>query len=312
VHESNGEIKIDSIFCDDVKQHLWCNPSKNAFHCWKTDNHGNLFELVSKVSGHHEAVSLFSNDNNLRKLEEKLDKFFSSKTIEPKVQKVELSFPPFTYLIKDVINVTHRQQAENYLKSRKLDSDHLMFCISGKYKDRIIIPYYNKESTLVYWNSRDISGKSNARYLGPDSEVGVGKGDVIYMQDWSNDKIYLTEGEFDAMSLTKCGITGAACGGKSLSNKQLDILKGYKVCVCFDTDKSGEEALNKIGDKLVQNGVRDVSYVRPPVDPNDPSKKMDWNRMLIDFGSNVVKGYIDEKEKRFTYWTSNILRFNNR
>jgi DNA primase len=189
-----------------------------------------------------------------------------------------------------------------------------MVCTTGKYSNRIIIPYYGPNGNLIYWNSRDMATESKLRYMGPDSEeVGVGKGDVIYMESWpKSGKVYLTEGEFDAMSLTKSGLHGGACGGKALTDKQLELLRPYSICICFDTDKSGETALNKIGDKLISSGIREVSYVRPPVDSKNPQKKMDWNKMLVELGERIVELYISTQEKPFTYWTSKILRFNNR
>lgn len=316
LEESNGEIKVNSIFTDDTRKHLWCNPAKNAYHCWKTDQSGNLYQLIAQVSGcnYSEAVSLLGSDNVIRSLEEKLDKFFNKKYQEPEKPKPQgLALPPYSYPIQKLANPAMRKRAEEYLSDRKINPGNLLFCICGKHQNRIIIPYYGPAGNLIYWNSRDI-GNSKLRYLGPDSDVGVGKGDVIYMQKWpeSGCKIYLTEGEFDALSLNQCGLSGAACGGKELSDQQIQLIRNYKVCICFDTDKSGTLALNKIGDKLIANGMQDISYVRPPIDTHDPSKKMDWNRMLVEFGERIVALYIAANERPFTYWTSSSLRFNHR
>ncbi len=313
VEASGEEIKINSVFEDDTKRHMWCNPSKNAYHCWKSEKSGNLFELVCHVSkcSYHEAVSILSSDNTLRSLEDKLDKFFSDKAAvvapKPVANKLEL---PVTAVPIGELPKAQRQKAEDYLTSRKIGVGNLMYCTAGPYRDRIVIPYYSPDGTLIYWNTRDITGKSKLRYLGPDAKLGVGKGDVIFAQEWPRrgDKLYLTEGEFDALSLSQCGLNGAACGGKALVNKQIELLRPYRICICFDTDKSGEIALHKIGDKLIESGIQDVSYVRPPVD----DKKMDWNRMLLEYGESITSLYVTSREKPFTYWTSKMLRFNNR
>lgn len=310
------ELKINSIFTHDDGRHLWCNPSKNAYHCWKSDAHGNLFDLVSQKTGcsYFEAVSLLANDNSLRTLEARLDKFFGMKAEAEPVKEAPklLALPSDTHRITDLSGF-HREIADKYLTDRKIDVGNLMYCVGGQYRNRIIIPYYGPDGTLIYWNSRDVTGKSKARYLGPDKEVGVGKGDVIYARSWpKGGKVYLTEGEFDALSLCQCGLTGMACGGKALVERQVDLLRPYAVCICFDTDKSGEVALHKIGDKLIESGMRDVCFVRPPVDASNPSKKMDWNRMLVEYGEKVTELYVTSQEKPFTYWTSKMLRFNNR
>jgi hypothetical protein len=51
-----NEICVNSIFTEDAKKKLWCNPSggKNrirhgVYHCWKTDRKGTLVSLVCEV-----------------------------------------------------------------------------------------------------------------------------------------------------------------------------------------------------------------------------------------------------------------------
>lgn len=307
VEISGDEIKVNSIFADDVKRHLWCNPSKNAYHCWKSNASGNLFELVSRVdkcSRQEAAARLCGND--VRGLEERLERFFADKQKPPPPPPPKFALPPDTFLIRD-LRPGLRRDAERYLERRKIPFGNLRLCLTGKYAKRIIIPYYGPDGGLIYWNARDITDRSKVKYLGPDAEVGVGKGDVIFTESWpvAGTKMYLAEGEFDAMSLTLSGVHGAACGGKELTDNQVDILRPFRVCICFDTDKSGGQALNKIGDKLLGSGVREVTYVRPPVNYKD------WNKMFSSLGGNIVSLYVQSQEKSFTPWTSNTLRFNH-
>lgn len=305
VEVHKDEIKVNSPFCQDDKKHLWCNPKKNAYHCWKSGESGNLLNLVCRVSGcsHEEAIETLDSDNDLRLLEERLHNFFTEKKKKPvKISKIAL--PPNTYLISKLAN-SFRHVAEKYISSRKLSLGRLLFCISGKYRNRVIIPYYNQQDELIYWNARDITGRSAAKYLGPDADdVNVGKEDVIFAETWpkKGEMVHLTEGEFDAMSINQSGLFGMACGGKEVFDKQIDMLRLYKVCISFDTDKSGAQALNKVGDKLISNGIQEVYYIRPPVGMKD------WNQMLVSFGTEEIKNYISNKRKPFTPWTSNILR----
>ena len=51
-----GEVLLNSIFCDDRKHHLWCNPAGGktgfeggVYHCWKSDRSGSLVKLVMEV-----------------------------------------------------------------------------------------------------------------------------------------------------------------------------------------------------------------------------------------------------------------------
>ena len=87
-----------------------------------------------------------------------------------------------------------------------------------------------------------------------------------------------------------------ACGGKIVSEKQLEILKNYEICICFDSDKSGQMALNSIG-KYIASKVKDLSFVQPP------EKYKDWNKMHVECGENVIKKYIEKNEKEVTLGT---------
>lgn len=296
---SGDEIRINSLWIQDYKHHCYCNVNKTVFHCWKSGKSGSLYELISKVDNIsvEEARSKMG-ENDLFLLEKRIDVYYKGK--QRKQKNINgLKFPENTTLISSIPTILpDRTKSENYLKERKLPIDGLYYCNGGKYSNRIIIPYwYNDE--LIYWNGRTIIN-SSLRYYGPDKETGVGKADVLYARDWPQrgSKIYLTEGEFDAMSLSESGLNGVACGGKELSDKQVGFIKDYKICLAFDADEGGFEALNKIGNKLLSDGMSNISYVRPP------SGIKDWNKFLADMNKEMLKLYIEKTEKEFNIWTS--------
>lgn len=302
------EVKINSIFTDDSKFHLWCCPKKNSFHCWKTDKGGTLPYLVTIVEGcsYGEACQKIGmNGGSLRELESKLDELFGNK-VEAKKPENRVEFPEATFKISSLSSTNHyRLWAEKYILNRKLNVGNLLVCIGGKYKDRIIIPYYGREGELIYWNGRDLTGKSYKRYDCPEKDkVGYGKDDVLWMSRWPGDgtRLYLTEGEFDAMSLNEAGIHGAACGGKNVGPKQVELLRPYKVTIAFDTDKSGAEALNKISKTFEEGGITDTKFVRPP------KQFKDWNEMLTKVGKKLINAYIKHNETPIDTWKSNELK----
>jgi DNA primase len=322
VSTSGSEVKVNSVFIEDFHQHLWCNPSKNAFHCWKTDKSGNLYELVCLVNkcSYKEAAKILGIESELRLLEERVDKLFQKKetfhgetSLKPSPISKEIELPLYTVPIQSLdANHQLRIYAEAYLKDRCLSPEELFICTGGEYRNRIVIPYYSPTGSLIYWNARDLTGKAKAKYRGPDDDkFGVAKKEVLWMSKWakSGTKIYLTEGEFDAMSLAECGFIAGAVGGKNLHATQIELLhvkqyqlvKSYRICLSFDADKSGKEALNKIGWNLLRNGIT-VSYVRPPVGFKD------WNEMFVKKGKEIVQLWIATEEKLFTQDTPNLLR----
>ena len=309
----NGpEICINSPFvakyAPDFGHHCWCNVDKNAYHCWKTSEHGSLYRFVAEFHPCDlaDADEILGNTNLIRGLEEKIQNMYKSKHVaSPDISKSLISLPQEAVPFFDLPN-PQKQRVEDYMGKRKLSPIGLYYCNTGRYRDRIIIPYYGSNGGLIYFNGRDISGKSSARYLGPPKEAGVGKGDVLWMKSWPKEgKIYLCEGEFNAMSLCQANLQGAACGGKNLSDRQLLMLHSYDVTFCFDNDKYGQEALHKFSayKKSFHGGKSTtVSCVLPP------KGFKDWNELLIRHSPEVLYHLIVSTEKKLGWDDIDIMR----
>jgi DNA primase len=318
-----SEILTHSPFCDDHTYNLWMRPDggkkereKGVFRCWKTDTKGSLVKLVSDLDNipYEEAEELLCGTISLRQLEKKLHEFYGSPVeptiVIPKPHPVDL--PPYTYLIEDLSQNHHyRQLAEKYLAARAIPSSDLYVCIKGDYKNRIVIPYYDDEGDMIYWNARTLSRRDDViKYMKPDDE-SIDPTRFLYMKKHpkAGSTIHLTEGEFDAMSLNLAGFYGAACGGKSLHGNQIEILRKFKVVIATDNDAkqrdAGLEALVTIGNSLLEKGFPEVFYVRPPVGYKD------WNALLSSKGSHIVKSYIDKHTKTFNRWTEIALTSNH-
>ena len=263
------EIRINSPFLEDDKHHhCWCNISgkdskgedriNGVFQCWKSGTKGSLVSLVMFVEkcDFAQAMEILGGENAmLRKLEEEFEEFWENRgRVKPKPKKIiktaieeesepeieykHIVLPPNTYPIADLpANNFHRVQAEVYLFNRKIPVDGLYVCTAGDYRNRIVIPYYDPSGNLIYFNGRYLGNSEFIiRYMGPDKAIGVGKDDVLYVPKWpaADKKIYLTEGEFDALSIYICGqergyeIYSGAFGGKNLSEKQVEMIRQYQ------------------------------------------------------------------------------------
>jgi len=313
--DNKGNIRLNSIFADDYKHHMYCHVDPQikdgsdrpfgTYHCFKTDKRGTLVSLVMQIDScaFDEALNILGGeDSNMRLLEERLQQLLHKKPSEPVIEPSPvLQIPSGSHPILNLPESDYyRSSAEIYLTDRKLSPDKYLVCISGKYKNRIIIPYYDRDGKLIYWNSRvigDSHGKNVLRYQGPDSEVGVGKSDVVYTSCWPElgEEIFITEGEFDADSLASIGLNGIALGGKVLSPSQAEYLRGYKVNICLDNDGAGEEAIQKVGNDFIERGFsKGLSFVRPPVGYKD------WNSMLIKLKPDVIRSYIITNRKPYS------------
>jgi len=177
---SGSEIRINSIFTDDNKYHLWCSPKggkyniKNGvYHCFKTDNKGSLVKLIRLVDkcSSADAKEILGGRKSIRQLEEQLVAFFEKeeKNINLVVDKKEkkIVLPEGSFLISSLYSGNFwRNLSENYLNKRKIPIDGLYICTKNPYKSRILIPYYDNNGNLIYWNARHV-GKSSLRYVVP-------------------------------------------------------------------------------------------------------------------------------------------------
>lgn len=312
---TDKEVKVNSIFCDDYKKHLWCAPGGGlkerrfgAYHCWRTSEKGDLIGLVMKVEkcDFTTAMELIgAEDNSIAELTARLNSLFDNYKPSKPVPEVaetttKMAFPESTFKISELSqNDPWRHETEFYLSQRKLPIDDYHICIHGEYGSRIIIPYY-MENKLVYWNGRSLhNNKSIPKYLGPDKyKYNIGKGDVIYLPTPipMDSTIYITEGEFDSKSLSLSGLYSCALGGKSITENQILILKekNYSPIVCLDNDQAGQNAFKKVCLDLQHYGFV-VKYVRPP------GKFKDWNDMYKEVNGNIVKNYIEQKTKVFDH-----------
>jgi DNA primase len=310
LREKNGKIRLNSIYCDaiggDRKFHLYCKPVIGMFKCMKSGEKGSLYALVMQVEScsYDQAVDILQGEHNLRYFEAKLDDYLNPESNESKTQytgwKKKLDFPPNTFRINTLGENNHfRMRAEQYLTGRKLPLKGLMICVAGEYANRIIIPYYDREGDLVYWNGRDL-GNSQLRYRGPDANMypAAKKEEVVWMEYFpkSGSKVYLTEGEFDAMTLNECGFNAAAFGGASFNAKQFEMLRGYHLVLAFDADKAGENGIRQISDAITATksltGVDTLHYVRPP------KQFKDWNAMYQAYDKDIVRLYVEKKEAK--------------
>jgi DNA primase len=314
---TDQRIKVNSVFCEhlggDTKHHLWCRPYTGHYHCYKSGKRGTLYDLVMHIEkcAYSQAIDILGGDQSLRYLEAKVESFLAGDQVSTQPAKPKLHLPPLTFPIQD-LEQPYRSKVESYLKSRKIPIHGLHYCTNDQdFYGRIVIPYYDSDGELIYFNARALNPKVKLRYRGPKAGTGFRKEEVVWMSFFpkKGSKIYLTEGEFDAMTLNLLGFHGCATGGKDVSLKQIEMIRQYEICLAFDTDPSGREAFIDLGWTLYECGVKKVTFIRPP----NPYK--DWNEMLAgnkDKGKpaldeRIIQAYIAKNEKPFNEFTASLL-----
>ncbi|RTK96619.1 MAG: toprim domain-containing protein [Neisseriaceae bacterium] len=335
VQIKSKEICINSIFDkNDTSFKMWCNPSGGkkkrkfgVFHCFKTDKKGSLVKLVQIVDScdRNDALEALDGRTSIYELEKQLEELLekSEKELFPEEikEKPLFTLPENCYLISDLPKENWwRRKCEEYLAGRKIPIDGLYICNDGKYKARIIIPYYDKNGKLIYWNGRHL-GKSKCKYLGPPKEIGVGKEDVVYMAGkWpaKGETVYICEGEFNAMTLKQAEFNAVACGGKNMGEKQALLLADYKVVLCLDRDKAGKAGSEKMTSILTNLGAlaksrgneEKIMFVVPPAGYND------WNEFLVEKNAIMLHHYIMKNKRAIDHsgpygTSSDVLKFSD-
>jgi len=302
---------------DDNKFHLWMSPcggkskhpASGSYRCWKTDSMGSLVSLVAQYDGidYDDAEEMICGSSSLRVLEQRVNEFFGHKEesfIVPESEPTVFQFPDFTFYINRMSDHNFwKIRAQAYLSERKIPTEGLYVCTEDpEYGNRIILPWYDKEEKLFFWNARTMSKKNKViRYLKTSK---ADQDSALFMTEWPlpGTKIYIMEGEFDAITLQLAGYVGCACGGKHLSDAQIELIRSYEPVLVFDTDEAGLKALIDSGNSLLERGFPKVSYVRPPI------AYKDWNKLLQCRDIQTVKAYIDKFEKRFISVTSDLLK----
>ena len=142
-------------------------------------------------------------------------------TIRKKVKSIDpmiIPTPEEFYFLKDaLVNDAWANVAKTYLKEERgiewaqypfmmaRKSDNMMM---RKWLKRLIIPMY-KNSNLVFYQGRDISGSALKKYQSPSTDAAK----VLYGFDnlhnyKVNEPLYVVEGWFDAFLLDGCALLG--------------------------------------------------------------------------------------------------------
>lgn len=268
-----GELRSRNnyaFYCPNCKHHsrklevnmLPTTKNENRWNCWTCTNFKGT-TLKSLFNALKVNPSKFDELNSILGTTYKADKI--------KVDiKVELpkEFQPFINLKKT--NIISRHALKYLIKDRGITFEDIIkfnigFCETGRYKNKIIIPSYNKEGKLEYFVARSFEEDPFQKIDAPQSDKNIiGFESTI---NWDLPLI-IVEGPFDALSVKRNAIP---LFGKSVSEKlkkQLVLNKVKSVYLALDEDalkntiKLSEELIN-LGKKVyvIRLGGKDPSQI---------------------------------------------------
>lgn len=224
----NGEAIFDCPYCGGSHK-MYLNTSKCVFNCFKDSCHasGNINRLLEHfgIEGRCE---------------------FKMNGTEDKANSTLFSFP-------ELVDISTDEQSCNYLLSRGISattaSNNGVFFCPAKHS--------------MAFTSIKNGGIVGIEYRTPNSkkqiyfEKGSSVSNLRHKESIKNyDRLYITEGSIDALTLLETGINNVVsipngASSDSWIEEEWDFLKKFKeIVLCYDNDEPGQKALDRIKKRL--------------------------------------------------------------
>lgn len=236
---NSTEITLECPECGKQKDHFYFNTLSGLGFCHLCGFKTNYKTLLKKLG------IKFTKIDSLDEIQERL---WTAKPDELEKEIIPIALPKEAELIQSATS------AAKYLQSRRITKwqatkHKLMFCRTGKYTGRIIVPIFNENNKIVNFVARDITGKAERKYLYPK---GSNISHCLYNLRSIASKVILVEGVFDC--LPHSGLSIVAIFGKHLSDTQLCLLlkkRVSEVVVMLDPDALGDMEI--LADRLFKH-----------------------------------------------------------
>jgi len=237
-------------FCNHHKKKLQVNLDTQRWHCWVCDSKGRsiqslLRKLNVDIRDLNRLKDIYGEDDYT--LVEK-DEYVAKLQLPSEFK--QLHFKPKGFQ-------PEYNQALNYIKERGITQADIVkynigYCSDGLYFGRIIVPSYDANGDLNYFVARSYYKEERMKYKNPPVNR-----DVIVFENqinW-NEPITLVEGVFDSFSVKR---------------NCIPLL--------------GKFLLNKLKNKIIENGVKDITILLDSDAIADSTKHTDY---FIKNGINV-------------------------
>jgi DNA primase len=181
------------------KRKMEINLDTGQYHCWVCNERGgNLRSLFRKIKAsekhRQELFQIIGNGYYIHS---------STKTEVSSLQLPE-GFTPLSRSQKSI----EYCNAIKYLKSRGITKDDILrynigYCEVGKFKQRVVIPSYDKDGNLNFFSSRTYYPSVLHRYMNPAWDKNIVGFEMMINWDLP---VTITEGVFDAIAIRQNAI----------------------------------------------------------------------------------------------------------
>jgi len=249
-YRSNDEHLFFCPLCKHHKRKMSINISKNTYKCWICDSRGkNIYTLVRKFGNHFQRQKWQSFEESVNISE--FDNIFEEKE-EETIQRISLP-KEFISLANKNLSLTASAPL-NYLRKRGINSADILkwkigYCEDGEYRNRIIVPSFNRDGNCNYFVARSWT-KDWLKYKNPPASKNVVFNEL--MINW-DEPIVLVEGIFDAIIAdNSIPLLGSTLNAYSRLFKAI-LTRSKQVYVALDQDAE-KKALSIIS-ALISHGI---------------------------------------------------------
>src|SRR3989338_2898351 len=149
--------------------------------------------------------------------------------------------------------------------------------IYDRFRNRLMFPIHDAQGNLVGFGGRTL-GDDDAKYINSSDGILFHKSGILYGMHLAKDairekgKALLVEGYFDVLACHRVGATHAvATCGTALTAEHVKLLKRYSetVTLCLDSDRAGQEAMERAFLLLSKEGVHVEAVLLPGKDQSE-------------------------------------------
>lgn len=283
------------IICGDSKKtkfkkrfNLDWNNGVPGWNCFNCGNSGNFFDIYSFVKGlgYDDAVKeLCELKWDKSKIEN--EKFLEVKKVKKSNKKVEKT--EYDFILEDCYSLEDEENRyvkalKKFYEDRQINKEYKIYiAYKGEYKNRIIIPIFDEDRRIVYFQARRIPKTGILpKYNNPPTPKELL---ILNENRFDKDKsIIITEGLIDAFSVGK---QGTSCLGKYISEefiKKLRKLTNKDLIVALDNDTDAYKALGKF-----MNNNKYASEVKYFIYPSEFQDQNDINNIACKSNKDVFE-----------------------
>ncbi len=183
---------------------------------------------------------------------------------------------------------------------------------TDRFRNRLMFPIIDVRGNVIAFGARTM-GNDNPKYINTSDTPVFKKSTNLFALNFAKksgeNKLILTEGYMDVVSLHQAGFTNAVAGlGTALTPNQVKLLARYtdEVLISYDSDEAGQKAANKAISMFKSNGI-DVKVITIPK-AKDPDEYL---RIQGKDGALKFKNLIDNSKNDTEYQLSKIKAIYN-